>query len=61
VAAEAVAVREAIAERVAVAYRANPHVTAVLLAGSVTRGLADELLQADVATLRRGFDHRRVT
>jgi hypothetical protein len=43
VAADPVAVREAIADRVAEAYRADPHVAAVLVAGSVARGLADEL------------------
>lgn len=31
-----------IARRAATAYRANPHVAAVLIAGSVARGLADE-------------------
>jgi len=40
---EAVATRLAIAERVAVAYRADPAVAAVLVAGSVARGLADDL------------------
>jgi predicted nucleotidyltransferase len=39
----AVGVREDIARRVAEAYRANPRVAAVLIAGSVARGLADEL------------------
>ena len=61
---------------------ANPDVAAVLMAGSVARGLADDLSdieldvywsrsptsdlcerhlpQADVATLRRDFDHRRI-
>jgi len=43
VAADPVAVREAIADRVAEAYRADPGVAAVLVAGSVARGLADEL------------------
>jgi len=43
VAADPVAVRKAIADRVAEAYRADPHVAAVLVAGSVARGLADEL------------------
>lgn len=37
------ATRLAIAERVAVAYRADPAVAAVLVAGSVARGLADDL------------------
>jgi hypothetical protein len=40
---DAVARREDIADRVAESYRANPRVAAVLLAGSVARGLADEL------------------
>jgi predicted nucleotidyltransferase len=35
--------RVAIATRVAEAYRSDPHVGAVLLAGSVARGLADEM------------------
>jgi hypothetical protein len=39
----AVGVRENIARRVAEAYRANPQVAAVLVTGSVARGLADEL------------------
>ena len=61
---------------------ANPDVAAVLMAGSVARGLADDLSdieldvcwsrsptsdlserhlpQADVATLRRDFDYRRI-
>lgn len=34
--------RLAIAERAASAYVANPHVDAVLVAGSVARGLADD-------------------
>ena len=38
----AVARRVALAERAAVAYRNNPKVAAVLIAGSVARGLADE-------------------
>jgi hypothetical protein len=38
----AVARRIVLAERAAVAYRANPKVAAVLIAGSVARGLADE-------------------
>jgi hypothetical protein len=40
-ASEPVARRQAIAERAAAAYIANPHVAAVLVAGSVARGLAD--------------------
>jgi hypothetical protein len=40
--------RRAIAERVAVAYRANPHVAGVLLAGSVARRLADELSDIEI-------------
>ena len=77
-----VEIRGDIARRVADSYRANPHVAAVLVAGSVARGLADDLSdieldvywsrsptsdlcerhlpQADVATLRRDFDHRRI-
>lgn len=38
----AVARRIALAERAALAYGANPHVAAVLIAGSVARGLADD-------------------
>src|SRR5690348_8691674 len=38
----AVARRLALAEQAASAYVANPHVAAVLVAGSVGRGLADE-------------------
>jgi hypothetical protein len=38
----AVARRISLAERAAVAYRTNPKVAAVLIAGSVARGLADE-------------------
>jgi len=46
--APAVLRRVAIAERAAVAYRANPHVAGVLLAGSVPRGLADDLSDIEI-------------
>ena len=46
--APAVVRRRAIAERAAVAYRANPHVAGVLLAGSVARGLADDLSDIEI-------------
>jgi predicted nucleotidyltransferase len=46
--APAVERRRAIAERAAVAYRSNPHVAGVLLAGSVARGLADDLSDIEI-------------
>lgn len=42
-ASDPVEVRSDIARRVAEGYRADPQVAAVLMAGSVARGLADEL------------------
>lgn len=43
-----IARRLALAERIAPAYAANPHVAAVLLAGSVARGTADEFSDIEV-------------
>jgi predicted nucleotidyltransferase len=45
---EAIAKRIALAERVAAAYAANPKVRAVLLAGSVARGIADRFSDIEV-------------
>ena len=41
-------VRGDIARHVAQGYRANPHVAAVLVAGSVARGLADDLSDVEL-------------
>jgi hypothetical protein len=53
--------RRAIAERAAMAYRANPHVAGVLLAGSVARGLADDLsdIEIDVYWTQAPTDEER--
>lgn len=55
-------VRIAIARRAAEAYRANPHVAAVLIAGSVARGLADEFsdIELDVYWSTPPTDGERV-
>jgi len=45
---EPVTRRFAIAERAAAAYIANPHVAAVLVAGSVARGLADTFSDSEL-------------
>jgi predicted nucleotidyltransferase len=54
--------RRAIAGRAAAAYMANPAVAAVLLAGSVARGLADELsdIELDVYWRRPPSDDERI-
>jgi predicted nucleotidyltransferase len=59
---EAIERRRAIAARAAVRYAANPAVAAVLVAGSVARGLADELsdIELDVYWRRAPTDDERV-
>jgi len=54
--------RVAIARCAATAYRANPHVAAVLIAGSVSRGLADERsdIELDVYWARAPTEEERV-
>ena len=54
--------RRAIARRAAEAYIANPAVAAVLLAGSVARGLADELsdIELDIYWRRPPSDEERI-
>ncbi len=60
---EPVTRRFAIAERAASAYIANPHVAAVLVAGSVARGLADTFsdIELDVYWSSPPTDHERVS
>ncbi|HEY5854199.1 MAG TPA: hypothetical protein VIW24_09155 [Aldersonia sp.] len=60
--ADAIARRRAIAGRAAQAYAANPDVAGVLLAGSVARGLADDLsdIELDVYWRRPPTDDERV-
>ena len=59
---DAIERRRAIARRAAAAYIANPAVAAVLLAGSVARGLADELsdIELDVYWRRPPSDDERI-
>jgi predicted nucleotidyltransferase len=59
---DAIRRRRAIARRAAERYIANPAVAAVLLAGSVARGLADDLsdIELDVYWRRPPVDHERV-
>jgi len=59
---EAVTRRRAIAARAAAVYGANPYVAGVLLAGSVARGLADDLsdIELDVYWRRPPTDDERV-
>ena len=60
--AAAIARRRAIAGRAAQAYAANPDVAGALLAGSVARGLADDLsdIELDVYWRRPPTDDERV-
>lgn len=60
---EPVTRRFAIAERAASAYIANPHVAAVLVAGSVARGLADTFsdIELDVYWSSPPTDDERVS
>ena len=59
---DAIERRRAIARRAAAIYAANPAVAAVLLAGSVARGLADELsdIELDVYWRRPPADAERI-
>jgi predicted nucleotidyltransferase len=59
---DAIQRRRAIARRAADAYITNPAVAAVLLAGSVARGLADELsdIELDIYWRRAPTDEERI-
>ena len=60
---QAIAKRVVLAERVALAYAANPKVRAVLLAGSVARGIADRFsdIEIDIFWAEPPTDEHRAT